>query len=151
MRNLIIEAMARTLWADVWANVVEEDHQKENGFSEDVNLSGQELTEIAPPTPEEALLIARKLADMIDRESPDGMTLEGWAAHFELSAEEFGHNVAMGVVGHGVGIYVDHDAEEEGFPDFRVEVYAYRGDDGLIHVESSGIVEVLEGASGTTH
>ena len=121
MKSEIIDSMARTLHVLHWA---EEEEEQGNFYP------GEDLMEIAPETPEEALYQAWRLCGMI--ESMNGASLERilvFAAEadgfhtldpeFEYPegyARELGYCLAMRALGHGVAWEDNHPPIILSFP-----------------------------------
>lgn len=116
-RDEIREAVARAFWVTQWA-----DAEEEVGNT----YPGEDLMDVAPRTPEEALREADKfLAELAEN---NGKTVEALLAAAaeadELDeddldgdyAEEFGHYMAMQAMGHGVGWFDDHEHFEVTVP-----------------------------------
>jgi len=108
----IVDSMARTLWADAWANNEEE-------WGRSAGMAGQDIMDLALPTPEHAMERAREIYDAIEKAS--GTTIEDAYARAEADAEErpaehsrevtkdrFGHTLVMEAMGSGVAWTDDH-------------------------------------------
>jgi hypothetical protein len=102
----VVQGAARVLWASAWADVTEE-----RGESH----SGQELTEIAPPTPMEATSLATSLMGKVARANGHSISAlvkmaaqaDGVAPTNEF-ARSFGSDIAMMAMGTGVSWFDDH-------------------------------------------
>jgi len=103
--HYMVEGAARVLWASAWADVTEE-----RGESH----SGQELTEVAPPTPMEAQSLALSLIGKVARANGDIGQLLRRAAQADgvqvtpEFARSFGSDLAMMAMGTGVSWFDDH-------------------------------------------
>ncbi len=97
IREAIARCMARTYWAMSWADEVEENH------SDEVNLSGCDIFDIAPETPVTALELAYE--DIKLYEEREGKTIaEIYAPYAErITAFDFGYEVACSFTGSGGG------------------------------------------------
>lgn len=94
-------AFARAAWADAWSSAMEE-----AGRSSE--LSGQEITEIMPPVPDDALHMARTA--LFDFERINGVPCGAAAcvcqrgkAPCSQDMASFAHCLYMESAGHGVG------------------------------------------------
>lgn len=91
-------AMFVTAWADAWERAVEDGEEEQLPWR-----GGDELTEVAPPTPrdfhEDAEVFVRTTAFDSDT------NLSGMANAHKIDHEKFGFNLAMEGMGHGVGLY----------------------------------------------
>jgi hypothetical protein len=106
LRDDIIEEMARALFVSSWA-----DREEEAGRSH----GGEELMDIAPPTPKRAVQAAKKLAERM--EDGNNVSLDALyilaamqpGKHYKKpDPHDFGHYVAMQALGHGVSWWDDH-------------------------------------------
>lgn len=119
------DAAARAFWVSAWADWMEENDALPRG----------DLMDAAPETPDDAVELAglflSRLVAANDVEGIDELLDD--AAHADRAyvdldfATEFGHNVAMMAMGHGVGWFDDHAEFDLHVPD--VEVYAQSVDD----------------------
>lgn len=125
----MITGAARTLFCLEWADWAE--------FA-GINLSGCEISNVAPPTPPNyvanaAYLIGQIVAMNTDRGDArslvqkaveaDNMLMEDWSGH---NSEHFGSDLAMMALGHGVSWFDDHNKfdlklpfgwDQDGWPD----------------------------------
>jgi hypothetical protein len=116
--DIIVEAMARAMFVSSWA-----DYEEEHGRY----YPGQELMDIAPDTPQDAIDEAVKLYDEIEEINdidfndfiPPGFS-DDWDREL---ADEFGHYLAMEALGHGVS-WMD-DYEHHGLKIPNIEYYYY--------------------------
>jgi len=114
----IVNAMARAMFVCAWA-----DEEEEKGISH----GGEELMDVAPETPEDAIHQAWRLVghfEVLNKTNmaslfvramiADGkLTKEDWTyeeldAASERWASDFGHYLAMRALGHGVAWEDDH-------------------------------------------
>jgi hypothetical protein len=101
----IIEGMARALFVTAWA-----DYEEEEGRT----YPGEDLMDVAPATPQEAVDAAEELYDTIESKSkinlntftPPGFDEGEWSG---LLAVELGHYLAMESLGHGVSWSDDYN------------------------------------------
>lgn len=153
----IRDAMARTLWVDAWASNEEE---------WDRSQSGQDVMEIAPPTPEHAHLAARKLYDSIEAASGgtgaivralQAAKVDALAHGGHLRAvtkDDFGYALAMEALGTGVawtddhpshGLTVPHtDYYYDAFPEATVLNAVFDALGGKRTVEASEVLEAID-------
>ena len=145
MRDAIIEAAARTIWVQWWADQCacgrhdaetcrfarrkHPEHHRENG-----SMPGQDLMApgIAPPTPEDATETAHALIGLTESANRIGPRLDIWkGVPIEAmvrpgdTAEDFGFRLAMQALGHGVGLADDDD----GYRSVKVPRIDYQGRD----------------------
>jgi len=151
-----IEAAARVMWAGAWADwqesrcaVVMPDGQPcgrdQEGIDGDcadafeshdfkgASFSGQELTEIAPPTPQYALYEAAGLLARLEVANGAGLAailakageaddLRNTIGQFmQADASAFGSDIALQAVGHGVSWFDDHAKFELKVPSIEFE------------------------------
>lgn len=112
-RGRILQGMADAMFQQAWADDTEEKHKKsgKKGLSP---LSGNEISKIAPATPESAKKAAEKLAKQFEKANgkkiedlyADAMKADGNESGDKC--EEFGHYLAMQALGHGVSWFDDH-------------------------------------------
>ena len=108
-RDDVVDAMARALFVSAWADAEEESGRKFGG--------GVELMDIAPKTSPDAKRHAEKLAKQFEQKN--GMSLDELLAKAAEAdsgetinadyAGEFGHDLAMQAMGHGVSWFDDHN------------------------------------------
>jgi hypothetical protein len=106
VREDIVESMARTLYVMDW---IEREEEKGRTYP------GQELFDVAPPTPRVAYRAARRLADRIEERnklSLDAIYVAAAAApgrHLrEPTPEDFGYSLTMQALGTGVAWSDNH-------------------------------------------
>ncbi len=103
-RDEFMDAAARALWVQAWADAAEEQGE---------TLSG-ELMDQAPETPPEAKQAAKELAVALEQSNGPLSQLWDKAATAkgkhsrDPTVEDFGHYLAMGALGHGVSWEDDH-------------------------------------------
>ncbi len=103
-RDEFMDAAARALWVQAWADAAEEQGE---------TLSG-ELMDQAPETPPQAHEAAKELAVALEQSNGPLSHLWEKAAtakgkHYsEPTVEDFGHYLAMSALGHGVSWEDDH-------------------------------------------
>ena len=106
-RDDVVKAMARAMFVSAWADAEEEGGRK---------FGRVELMDIAPKTSPEAKQHAEKLAKQFEQKN--GMSLDELLAKAAEAdgaeidsdyAEEFGHDLAMQAMGHGVSWFDDHE------------------------------------------
>lgn len=132
----ILCGMARAIWVMAWASWAQEltaAERKQHGVP---RMSGADLDEIAPPTPDSAERAARDLYTLIER--ANGKTpgelferacqVDGCDADAE-NADLFGHYLAMQSMGEGVSWFDDHKQFALKFPDRGFEAHY---DDGEV-------------------
>jgi len=140
---LILEGMARAFFVSAWASEWEyaEEKARELGYEgiEDApSFMGAELMDIAPETPGEAYSFANKLYDEI--EQINNVNLAGFVPPGEdedfFDEKEFGHYLAMEIMGHGVGWNDDHEDHGLQLPSLAGEEtdLAYDGDPYLLEM-----------------
>jgi hypothetical protein len=119
LRDDIVDAMARTLFVLDWA-----ERQEERGRT----YPGENLMEIAPPTPRVAYRAAEKLAGRIEEKNKLSLDAIYVAAanapgrHLrEPTPEDFGYAITMQSLGHGVSWADDHPDVDIKLP--RVEYH----------------------------
>ncbi len=154
-RDEIIESMARSLWVSAYADwadgAMSEDGERPEGAERPGG--GEAWEDYAPETPAAVLKAAEDIAVQIELENGEEITGLLWrAANADMEAdenaggadglrdyfssdyaEEFGGDLGMMVLGHGVGWFDDH-AEFLHNP-AHVEIYTFDGET----VETSGI------------
>lgn len=94
----IIEACARWAWSDAWAYENEHRAQQNDPSIEWVNVSGQDILDIAPPTGEPALAATRALFTKLMRQDAFAFYLMRTYQHGE--AEALGYAIAADSRGH---------------------------------------------------
>ena len=92
MSTAILDGIATILWASAWA-----DHVEECGCQ---SLTGCEITEVMPPTPQEAHDKAREIAALYG--NVDALYAEAMALGDTGSEERFGNCLAYNAKGDGV-------------------------------------------------
>lgn len=108
MSDAVKDGMASAFFATAWADMVEEEGM-------DVNLSGEEITNIMPEIDPSAEASAEKLYKRIEKDNGRSMERiveemymrEGGDEDYEFE-ELFGHYLAMESMGHGVSWSDDH-------------------------------------------
>jgi len=107
---------ARALWVSAWASAQEEDG---------VSMSGMDLDECAPPTPNEALIEAAKWIGALEavngkhlaRIEYEGLIADGYssdesASDYWVGARDaryaMGHGLMLEAMGHGASWFDDH-------------------------------------------
>lgn len=132
----ILDGMARAIWVTSWGSWVEGMSREERKAEGIPSMSGRDVDDVAPETPESAYEAARDLYLLITRangKSP-GELLEvacradGCEWNSE-NAELFGHYLAMQAMGEGVSWFDDHAQFPLKFPPRGFEAHY---DDGAV-------------------
>lgn len=128
----ILDGMARAVFVQWYAGEMEEeDPCIPPGMARDKAGPGEDWMDVAPETPKEAFVWARRFAVRLAEENGLGCALplagvvpllrkaaeadgQAWPPPAEY-AEEFGQDLAMQSVGHGVSWFDDH-------ADFEIEI-----------------------------
>jgi hypothetical protein len=120
--STIMEQVARTLWVEWWS----QEHQNRKEEDPDHELpwrGGDDLEQVAPPTPSEAWIDAGRLVGMVEERNGlqvdaawaralmrDGRDWEELSAHdTEDSKREFGYYLAQAGLGSGASWMDDHE------------------------------------------
>lgn len=116
----IVNAMARAFWVEAWFTREEEEHRSH---------SGEELMDVAPPTPPGALVLAQDFAaKLAEANGTDLWSLYEKCAHApgrhlkEPTPKDFGHYMAMEAMRSGAGWWDDHPEVAGGVEVPRVEM-----------------------------
>lgn len=139
----IMEGMSKALWATAWA-----DHVEEHGCE---SLSGVELTEVMPIVPDAADRMAVDLSTQFSKLNgrkglselyKEAMKADEAEGRKQGSPEEFGSDLAMQAMGHGVSWFDDHAEFPIKFPsidnfDLRIKADEDCEEDGTSEIEES--------------
>ena len=100
----IFEAVAKALWADAWSSWADENPDDAG------SLSGVEIFDVLPPTPEPYTREAYRLVGAVEyRNSLDIHALHAGTPEYP-DPENFGHYLAMQAMGHGVGLWEESES-----------------------------------------
>lgn len=137
--RLFIESAARVMWADAWARHEEQEIEEMEGAEQgSCNLfGGRNVADLAPPTPQYALLEAARLLGKIEQANGVRLAVIIEAArkacsaaecsdnqgrlcsaaipfeeHQEDFVREFASDIALEALGHGVSWFDDHERFE---------------------------------------
>jgi hypothetical protein len=112
VKSLIIETMARAYFVCEYADEME---GREDDHSYLVAGAGDDWMEVAPETPEDYIPYASKVYDQITPD-PAKCLLAMNLSECERNADDFGHYLAMEMMGHGVswddGMFTPHHGLE---------------------------------------
>lgn len=142
-RSEVVSGAANALWATAWA-----DEMDELGLSS--HLSGTEITEVMPPIPQEAHVLAEKLIERIETTNAisfDTFVLPGFEEGEVFDGDNLGWYLAMESMGHGVA-WTDNHAEDHGLKTPYFENYEL-SDVARAQIEKEYADEIEEVASMT--
>ena len=122
--QLVIDGMARALFANAWADAAEQ---------KGISLSGQEILDVMPMVTPAAKEAATRLAQEFERlngkpvselfdEAMQADGIKDGRTGTDDQAREFGHYLALQAVGAGVSWFDDHKEFPIKFPPFEFEV-----------------------------
>lgn len=122
-RDAFIEGAAKAFFVTAYADFVEEGYSTDNDLTDDERKArialpkaggGQDWYDYAPEPPPEAYALAGELWARLESENGHSVyTLASHAAKAdgveEIDVEEFGRDLAMQAMGHGVSWFDDHE------------------------------------------
>jgi len=141
-QETIRSSIARTMWVTSWASWIEENTPEETR-----KWGGQDLFDIAPPTPKRSSTRFNSVEARADQfiaefEKRNKQTLEGAYVAFqqaiteygsdesrELTADRFGHYLVMEAQGQGVGLWEwrKHDLKIPSLESLSIDWYPEQG------------------------